>query len=855
MRFTRCFPAAILGFGIVLFASVGIAQQMQAPSSGTPRISSIMPVAGQAGSTFELRVTGQDMNDAEGLHFNFPGAKVEPIGSQAAMTQPGMGKKGGGKGMAPQGLMTYAFKVTLPANAPLGIQDVRVITKAGISNPRAFVVSDTKEFVEQEPNDDVPKAQRIEINSGVSGVISTPTDVDYYVFAGKKGQRVVFSCLTTSVDSKLPVEIQVYAADGSYLRGNRGYHNSDALHDAVLPAEGDYYVRVHGFSYQAGGIDYGYRLSVSTAPWIDAVFPPVVQPGKDTQVTVYGRNLPGGKLDPTALLNDRPLEKAVVTIKAPSDPLALQRLSYSGFAAPPASMIDGFDFRMKNESGSSNPFLITYAPAPVVLETGANREQDKAQPVPVPCVIAGRIDKKAERGWYSFTASKGQVWNIEAFGERIGAPMDLFFQLYDDKGSKIVEQDDNPEVLSPQFFTRTDDPARYRFVAPAAGTYYLMVTSRDAYTLFGPRHLYTVRITPEEPDFRLIAMPLALQAPEANTVNQGGGVAFNVYVWRLGGFNEDITLAGANLPPGVSIPPQRIGSGQKQAALVLHADDSAPNWAGAIKVVGTATVKGQKLTREVRSATISWPVAVVNTPTITRLDRELVLAVRDKAPYRLVLGSEKINVLQGEKISIPVKLLAGDTYKGNVQVSAIGGPPQLIPQTVSITPGQGGTVTLDAKGGVPVPPGNYTIFLRGQTNPINLKNNQPQPKNAPPNLTQISLPVSVTVVPKSLAKVSAVPPNAKVSVGKEVEVTVRVARLYELPTSFKVEAIIPPNIKGLTAKDVTINADQDDAKLVFKAAPDAMVGGNANITLRFTAMFNDSIPVVHEAKMTLAITK
>ena len=382
-----------------------------------------------------------------------------------------------------------------------------------------------------------------------------------------------------------------------------------------------------------------------------------------------------------------------------------------------------------------------------------------------------------------------------------------------------------------------------------------MVTSRDANTLHGPRHLYTVRITPEEPDFRLVAMPLSLQTPEANTVNQGGGVAYNVYVWRLGGFNDDITLTGENLPPGVGIRPQRIGSGQKQAALVLHADDGAKGWTGAIKVVGTATVKGQKLTREVRSATISWPVAQPNTPTITRLDRELVIAVRDKAPYRLVLSADKFSVKQGEKISIPVKLIAGDTYKGAVQVSAIGGPSQLVPQTVSVTPGQGGTVTLDAKGNNPVPPGNYTIFLRGQTNPINPKNNQPQPKNAPPNLSQISMPVSVTVVPKSLAKVSAVPQATKVSVGKEVEVVVRVARLYDLPASFKVEAIIPPNVKGLSAKDVTIKADQDDAKLVFTAAPDATIGGNVSITLRFTAMFNDSIPIVDEAKMTLSVTK
>ena len=68
-------------------------------------------------------------------------------------------------------LKTHTIKVTLPANAPLGNQDVRIITKAGISNPRAFVVGDRKEFVETEPNNDEPQANRIELNSTVNGTI------------------------------------------------------------------------------------------------------------------------------------------------------------------------------------------------------------------------------------------------------------------------------------------------------------------------------------------------------------------------------------------------------------------------------------------------------------------------------------------------------------------------------------------------------------------------------------------------------------------------------------------------------------------------------------------------------------
>src|SRR5262249_33973179 len=155
--------------------------------------------------------------------------------------------------------------------------------------------------------------------------------------------------------------------------------------------------------------------------------PPVVQPGKPATVTVYGRNLPGGKPDPTAVVDGSVLEKATVTVQVPNQPLALQRLAYSGFVAPHATGIDGFEDRMKSAAGTSNPFLLTFARAPVVLDNEANDTPETAQTVALPCEIAGRIEKKRDRDWYAFTAKKGEVYSIELFGDRLGSAVDLYF--------------------------------------------------------------------------------------------------------------------------------------------------------------------------------------------------------------------------------------------------------------------------------------------------------------------------------------------------------------------------------------------------------------------------------------------
>src|SRR5262245_45892446 len=103
-----------------------------------PRLLYVQPSAGQAGTTFDYLIAGQDLDTPTGLHFSLRAVTVEYVGTDSSFPggQP-KGKKGGGRGQ-PGGLSTHKFKVTLPADAAAGIQDVRVISKGGVSNPRAF---------------------------------------------------------------------------------------------------------------------------------------------------------------------------------------------------------------------------------------------------------------------------------------------------------------------------------------------------------------------------------------------------------------------------------------------------------------------------------------------------------------------------------------------------------------------------------------------------------------------------------------------------------------------------------------------------------------------------------------------
>src|SRR5262249_31124551 len=149
-----------------------------------------------------------------------------------------------------------------------------------------------------------------------------------------------------------------------------------------------------------------------------------------------------------------------------------------------------------------------------------------------------------------------------------------------------------------------------------------------------PLHYYLLRVRPERPDFRLVVTPADDHRPDACTVWKGGNFNLTVFAQRLDGFKGEIALAVEGLPSGVVCQPQVVGTNVKQSLLVLSAAADAPDWAGEIKVKGTATFNGQPLVREARPAGVVWPVPPQNNiPTFSRLDRNLVLAVREKAPY------------------------------------------------------------------------------------------------------------------------------------------------------------------------------------------------------------------------------
>jgi hypothetical protein len=724
------------GFVLVL-AGFATAQQ-------GPQLNTVFPPGAKTGETVEVTFTGVGLDGDEKLLFSEKGFESERVGTATVDTKGGQGGKKG----QPQATGAVKFKVTAPRERSGGTVDVRVVSKSGLSNPRAFVVGNLTEVNESEPNNDVDQAQKIAPNTTVNGTISAPTDVDYVRFPAKAGQNIVVYCLTTSIDSKLSADLLVATPDGKRLAENRGYRGGDAVLDFKAPADGDYLVRLSQFAYSTGGPDHFYRLTVTDGSWVDAVFPPTFPHGGRTG---YERSSlrEGDKIAPQFTRPDgRPFR--LIEFGYPKTATARDDSLETGFSiSPAAGMVDALDL------GVPGGNLILRGDNPVLLNNDKNNTPDAAQEVKPPCDIAGRIGKKNDRHWYTFDAKKGEVWTLEVFADRIGSQMDAYFVLTDAQGKVIVEADDGPDTLSPnQFYTKSDDPARYRFNVPADGTYRVMVSARDAAIQFGVREQYVLRIAKENPDFRIAVMPDTPHLPDAGTVSRGGAVQFSVFVFRMDGFNDPIELSASGLPDGVKCPPQTIGAGQTRGSLVLTADTDAKDWEGFV----TITAKAGKHEHTARPFTIVWtPLGLQanqpppNSPMITRMDRGpgLALAVRGDAPFSLVATEDEVKSKPGGKLELTLKVTRDPKFKDGIQLfSAVPGfgPRQqgnqpLPPITTIAADKKEVKVSVDVQQSTS--PGTYTLVLTGRPAVPPPKGGNNNPVRPVPGYP--SLPVTVVV--------------------------------------------------------------------------------------------------------------
>jgi hypothetical protein len=674
------------------------------------RLDRIFPLGGAAGSEVVLDIAGKDLDEVKSLHFDHPGFKAEL-------------------------LKPNQFKVTIAAEIPPGTYEVRAVGKYGISATRLFAVSrGLTEVKEVEPNDSLDKAQAVPMNAVMNGTSDGNGD-DFFRFPAKKGERVTIDCWAFRLDSTLRASMVLFTAEGKQLFQSKPYfERTDPFLDFIAPADGDYVVRLYDSTF-SGGLPY--RLVISNRPHIENAAPLAVAPGETVELTLRGRDLPGGKTSSESIVAGVPLETLTVPFTAPKEPLTLQRFSFINHLPSPSLNARGIQVWPKGLENALNPVTLVLADAPVTREVEPNDSAETAQAITLPTVISGRFDKPGDVDYYAFTAKRGETIGVDLLCERIDMPGDPFVIVTDAKGNELATFDDHGiNINSLAQFNRDPHGA---FNVPADGTYRLIV--QDRYGNGSPRHAYALAIGKAEPDFYPVVFHETPSDPTCPVLGQGGSAFYELCVNRRH-YNGFVTIEAEGLPPGLSCPPVQVSPQGQHANVVFTAAPDAPEWNGTVRLKAWSLIGDKRIEREVRCSQRRWPIANIST---SRVCREIGLAVRGTAPYGLKAPEPNLTITAGEAggTKIVVERRWPD-FKGKVQLTGLNLPPGFnIPATD--LPADKNDVMVKISVAANVPPGTYSVVLRGDAQvPFS---RDPKGGKANVRVADPATPVTVTVAP------------------------------------------------------------------------------------------------------------
>lgn len=683
----------------------------------SPRIDRLTRCGTSVGSEVEVTVQGNDLEDLKQLLFDHPEIKAELVKDKT-------------------------FKVSVSKNVPVGTHELWAVGKYGVSNPRLFAVSSgLTEVVEKEPNDEPSTAQIVAVNSIINAT-SDGNKEDFYRVPLKKGDRLVIDCASQRLETQMDATLTLSTPDGKQLASNGDYYGRDPLIDYTAKTDGDVLISVADLSFRGG---FNYRLTVSTQPHVENFFPRVVQAGKETPITVYGRNLGAGAKQSRYQIDEQFLVERAEQFTASADLLTKGRYEFvehpnahSVLPTAATCTLTGIQhqFRIDGQPVISGPLLVS--PHPVTLEVEPNDDPKTPQQIRLPAVISGRFDQLRDADWYQFETSEDGPYVFNVYCERIAGRADPYLVVMDEKDNRVQELDDfGSRTLA--FDGHLRDPS---------GTVSLVknkkyrVLVQDRYRRGGARFQYVLTIHRPEPNFYPAVIHGQNPGPGGLNLRKGGTAHLDAVIHHADGTNAPLVITAEGLPPGIHAAPLHIHT-DTRGTMVFWADADAPDVVGPIRLVATSKRLDQEITREVRSYT-----RVDSTQNIasSRPTRALMISVTETSPFLLKPQQEEITVEAGAKVNIVMQLeRKWPEFKSQMTLIPQNFPGPIKMGNVVLPEGKTeAAVTLEVQAGTR--PGKYTVVIAGQAQvPFNKDPKDPKSKGGNTLVSNPAKPITLTV--------------------------------------------------------------------------------------------------------------
>jgi hypothetical protein len=463
-------------------------------------------------------------------------------------------------------LVTLSVKID--SKASIGDYELRLGSRAALSNPMCFQVGVLPETNEIEPNDPniqlpikLPPLKPYRLPIVFNGQIK-PGDVDHFRFTAKQGQNLVVRAyarhlvpyLADAVPGWFQATMALYNDKGQEIAFVDDYRfDPDPVLFYTIPENGAYTLGIRDSIYR-GREDFVYRIEVGELPFVTKVFQMGGQVGSTIVASLHGWNLPQDRI---AL----DMSEGIIGIR---------------------------EMRVKKNRMRSNPIVYDVGALEERYETEPNDSIKRAQRVLLSKTINGRVEKPGDVDVYKVQGKANEKIAIEVTARRLNSPMDSLLRLTDSSG-KVIDWNDDYENKELGLSTHHAD-SYLLATFPQDGDYYIHLL--DAQNQGGNPFTYRLRISTPQPDYALRIYPSSVN------IRTGQRIPIWIHALRKDGFDGEIEIKMRHAPKGFQLRGTTIPAGQDRVRMTLSINGATYKEPVELHLDGFANIHGKRVKRE-----------------------------------------------------------------------------------------------------------------------------------------------------------------------------------------------------------------------------------------------------------------
>jgi len=757
-----------------------------------PEVGYLYPAGAKAGNTIEVRLGGYDWTpDVDAFSLDTR-VQIELRGelSDFLITPPPYWFGHKGR-IAPHKIpREQTLRITLPADLPAGPVEFQFANANGATAPVPFFVGTAPEVFEAEFHREPQPLPALPVT--VNGRLSRIEEVDQYRISRPDAGLITCELFARRLGATFHGIIEVRDEAGRLVADAADTEGRDVSLTFHAEAGVSYLVSLHDVDFD-GDWSFVYRLQFTSGPRVVAAIPATARRGETRSIGFVGYGVASGQPKLESITRD-------VTFPNDANVAKFAYVLETPFGTAPAVTLHCSDRNEVMEpAATAEPAILTF-----------------------PVAMTGLLDVPGDPDRFSFSGRKGESIHAAACSQSIEAPLDLELILSDTTGKELARNDDLPDT--------TD--AELSFILPADGDYVLAVNdlsgksgSRSAvYRLIVESSLPEAANTPD----------FALDIPRLAGVPIDGKFDLPVKVLRKRGYTGPIQLSVTGLPAGVTVPDELLIPEKKndlKVALTCAAD--APTGANFIHITATATAGDTIVTRT--SAPLLLARTMKPRAKVEPVDKDGGRTVHRGTTYPAEVIVTRMEDFTGEVV---LQMAAKQGY----QVQGSRGWDVVVPPDVTRT--------------------HYPCYMpewlevdRTSRMVVVAVTRVPDPSGRVRHLVSLMDGRITMSMEGALMKVSHAAGELSLEPGGSIEIPVTVARSPKLPESVTLELVVPSELEGLLRADpVTVTPGQTEVRFRVETVIDPRLDGEANFTIRGTAMQEGKLPVISQTDVPLVFT-